>query len=49
MVSSAIRLGACDYLRWGYVQPIVGDNSEIKAAKIRVYVGEEEEYWTFMT
>ncbi|MGA9153733.1 MAG: tyrosine-type recombinase/integrase [Candidatus Nitrosopolaris sp.] len=43
MVSSGIRLGAWDYLKWGHV---VSSNS---AAKLRVYVGEEEEYFTFIT
>jgi hypothetical protein len=40
MVSSGIRLGAWDYLRWGHIQPIYS-NSEITAAKILVYAGEE--------
>ncbi|MBA3750956.1 MAG: hypothetical protein H0X03_08740 [Nitrosopumilus sp.] len=38
LASSGIRLGAWDYLRWGYVRPIVGtDGSDVVAAKIIVY------------
>jgi hypothetical protein len=40
MVSSGIRLGAWDYLRWVHIQPIYS-NSEITAVKILVYAGEE--------
>jgi hypothetical protein len=36
LVSSGIRLGEWDYLRWGHIQPIY-NNSEIIAAKILVY------------
>jgi integrase len=48
MVSSGIRLAAWDYLRWGHVHPIY-NNSEIIAAKILVYVGEEEQYSTYIS
>jgi hypothetical protein len=48
MVSSGIRLGAWDYLRWGHIQPIY-NNREIIAAKILVYVGEEEQYFTYIS
>jgi len=48
MVSSGIRLGAWDYLRWGHIHPIY-NNSEIIAAKILVYVGEEEQYFTYIS
>jgi integrase len=42
-VSSGIRLGAWDYLKWGHITKLDG------AAKMRVYAGEEEEYFTFIT
>lgn len=48
MVSSGIRLGAWDYLRWGDVTPI-NRNGMIVAAKIIVYRGERDEYPTFIT
>jgi hypothetical protein len=48
MVSSGIRLGAWDYLRWGHIHPICSDD-DIIAAKILVYAGEEEQYSTYMS
>ena len=48
MSSSAIRLGAWDYLRWGHIRPIE-KNGEIVAAKIIVYAGEEDEYFSFIS
>ena len=48
MVSSGIRLGAWDYLRWGHIQPI-HFNDGIVAGKILVYAGEEEQYTTFIS
>jgi len=48
MLSGGIRLGAWDYLDWGHVEPIrVGRT--VKAAKLRVYAGEPEEYTAFIT
>ncbi len=51
MASSGIRLGAWDYLQRGHIRPIIEDknNSEVKAAKIIVYGGEDEEYFTFIS
>lgn len=50
MVSSGIRLGAWDYLNWGHVTPMHSDsNGELVAAKIMVYSGEEEQYFTFIS
>jgi hypothetical protein len=50
MVSSGIRLGAWDYLKWGNIIPIHSDdNGELVAAKIMVYAGEEEQYFTFIS
>lgn len=48
MVSSGIRIGAWDYLRWKDVSPIIGDGRVI-AAKIKVYSEDEEEYFSFIT
>jgi len=48
MVSSGIRVGAWDYLRWGNIVPI-NKNGNLVAAKMIVYAGEPDEYFTFMT
>ena len=48
MASSGIRLGAWDYLQWGHIQP-VERNAEVVAAKMIVYAGDEEEYFTFIS
>lgn len=48
MMSSGIRLGAWDYLRWGDITQIrSGDN--VVAGKIIVYRGEPEEYFSFIS
>jgi len=48
MASSGIRLGAWDYLRWGHIKPIEREGKVI-AAKMIVYAGDEEEYFSFLT
>jgi integrase len=48
MASSGIRIGAWDYLQWGHIRPIERDN-EVIAAKIIVYAGEDEEYFTYIS
>ena len=48
MASSGIRVGAWDNLRWGNIRPIERDN-EVIAAKMIVYAGEDEEYFTFIS
>jgi len=48
MASSGIRLGAWDYLRWKHIIPIKIEG-KIVAAKIIVYQGEPEEYFSFIT
>jgi integrase len=40
-----IRRGAWDYLKWGHITSIGTDG----VAKMRVYAGEDEEYWTFIS
>jgi integrase len=50
MMSSGIRVGAWDYLRWGDMEPIYGEkDSTLIGAKLIVYRGEPEEYFTFIT
>src|SRR5215203_5806086 len=49
MISSGIRLGAWDYLKWKHIVPIMDDNGEVLAAKIIVYAGEHDEYYSFIT
>jgi hypothetical protein len=50
MASSGIRIGAWDYLKWRHVAPIKNEKTgEIIAAKIVVYAGEPEEYFSFIT
>jgi integrase len=48
MVSSGIRLGAWDYLKWKHIIPIEREG-RIIAAKIIVYKGDPEEYFSFIT
>jgi hypothetical protein len=54
MCSSGIRLGAWEYLKWKHVEPIRrrdrgDDGNRIVAAKIIVYAGEKEQYFSFIT
>lgn len=44
MASSGIRVGAWDYLRWRHIRPI--EKNEVIAAKMIVYAGEDDEYFT---
>ena len=48
MVSSGIRLGAWTYLKWKHIIPIEVNNVLI-AAKVIVYAGEPDQYFTFCT
>ena len=48
MASSGIRVGAWDYLQWGHIRPIE-KNGTVVAAKMIVYAGEDEEYFTFIS
>ena len=48
MASSGIRLGAWDYLKRGHIKPIERSGKTV-AARVIVYVGEDEEYITFIT
>jgi hypothetical protein len=49
MISSGIRIGAFDYLKWKHIVPIDNDGGEILAAKMTVYAGDSEEYFSFIT
>ena len=48
MLSSGIRLGAWDYLKWKHIKPVEREG-QIIAAKIIVYPGDKEEYFSFIT
>jgi hypothetical protein len=48
MASSGMRLEAWNYLRWSNIKPIEQD-SKVVAAKMTVYAGDPEEYFTFIT
>ena len=49
MISSGIRVGAWDYLKWKHIIPIKNEEDKVIAAKIRIYAGEKEEYLSFIT
>ncbi len=51
MSSSGIRLGAIDYLRWKDIVPIYDEDESTRviAAKLIVYPGEPEQYYTFIS
>ena len=49
LLSSGIRVGAFETLRWKHINPITDENGYIVAAKMTVYPGDKEEYFTFIT
>jgi len=49
MLSSGIRLGAWDFLKWKHIMPLLNDKNEVIAAKIIVYAGDNEEYFSYIT
>jgi len=51
MLSSGIRLGAWEYLKWKHVIPIKNEDEldKVIAAKIIVYAGDYEQYYSFIT
>jgi integrase len=48
MISSGIRVGAWDYLQWRHIIPIESEGA-VLAAKIIVYAGQPEQYYSFVT
>ena len=48
MTSSGTPIGAWDYLHWGDIFPVANDDNLLQP-KIRVYSGEEDEYFFFIT
>ena len=48
MSSSGIRLSAWDYLKWKHIVPL-SKNGRIVAAKILVYAGDDDEYFSFIS
>ena len=49
MISSGIRSGAWEDLKWKHITPLKDNNGNIIAAKLLVYPGDREEYYTFIT
>lgn len=49
MASSGIRIGAWEYLKWKHVTSIQNEKGQVIAAKIIVYAGDVEEYYSFIT
>jgi integrase len=49
MVSSGIRLGAWEDLKWKHIIPFKDNMGNIITAKIIVYPGDNEEYFAFIT
>jgi integrase len=49
MASSGIRLGAWDFLQWKHVNAVFDEKGNLLGAKIIVYAGEPDEYYSFIT
>ncbi|MGA6991651.1 MAG: hypothetical protein WBX81_14640, partial [Nitrososphaeraceae archaeon] len=49
MSSCGMRLGAWDYLQWAHIDPIRIEEGKVVAAKVIVYPGDDEEYFSFIT
>jgi hypothetical protein len=49
MISSGIRVGAWQWLKWKHIIPIYDKDNHVTAAKILVYDGEPEQYFSFIT
>lgn len=49
MLSSGIRVGAWDYLKWKDVIRMTPDKDEVVAAQLVVYAGEAERHYSFIT
>jgi integrase len=49
MISSGVRIGAWDYLKWKHITPCEDEEHNVIAAKVVVYAGEPEQYYCFIT
>ena len=49
MISSGIRIGAWEWLKWKNIIPIYDEKKSVIAAKIIVYDGEPDQYFSFIT
>ncbi len=49
LVSCGARIGAFETLKWKHIIPINNKSKEVVAAKIRIYPGDREEYYSFLT
>ncbi|KAA2279070.1 hypothetical protein [Candidatus Nitrosocosmicus sp. SS] len=49
MVTSGIRIGAWDYLKWKHIIPVEDESGNVIAAKVQVYAGEPEQYSAYTT
>lgn len=49
MISSGIRIGDWDTLQWKHIAPVRDGIGEIITAKLSVYPGDQEEYYTFVS
>jgi hypothetical protein len=49
MISSGIKIGAWEWLKWKNIIPIYDQGKSIIAAKIIVYDGEPDQYFSFIT
>jgi hypothetical protein len=49
MLTSGIRLIAWNELHWKHITPLYNEKKVLVAAKILVYPGDEEEYYSFIT
>ncbi len=49
MISSGIRVGAWDYLKWGHIEPMTQEDGKVLAGKITVYAGDREQYTSFIS
>jgi integrase len=49
MISSGVRIGAWDYLKWKHITPCEDEANNVIAAKVIVYAGEPEQYYCFIT
>jgi hypothetical protein len=48
MISSGIRIGAWDFLKWKHAKPFHNENGEVIAAKLNVYAEEPDEYYPLL-